>query len=231
MMRNSKDIRVLVGCEYSAVVRDAFRKRGFDAWSCDLLECEGDPAFHYQCDIKDVVDKGWELMIVHPSCQHLAVSGARHFAAKQASGVQQEALEFVRYLLELPIEHIAMENPVSIISTRIRKPSQSIQPWEHGHGETKKTCLWLKNLPNLIPSNIVDGREARVHKMAPGPNRWKDRSRTFTGVGAAMAQQWGDYLLAKSVPAPISHPLNTIQQLMKRIYMGARQRYLNPNIL
>ena len=222
MMREPKDIRVLVGCEYSAVVRDAFRKRGFDAWSCDLLECEGDPKYHYQGDIRDVVDRDWDLLIVHPSCQHLAVSGARHFAAKQASGVQQEALEFVRYLLDLPIQHIALENPVSIISTKIRKPSQTFQPWEHGHGETKKTCLWLKNLPVLTPSNIVDGREARVHKMAPGPNRWKDRSRTFTGVGAAMAQQWGDYLLSQPVPTP---PRNTLMQILRNICKGANRKH------
>jgi hypothetical protein len=128
-------------------------------------------------------------MIAHPPCTHLAVSGARWFASKQAA--QGEALAFVRLLLDAPIPRIALENPVSIISTRIRKPDQIIQPWQFGHGETKATCLWLKGLPPLRPTNIVDGRDARVHRMSPGPDRWKERSRTYTGVAAAMAEQWG----------------------------------------
>ncbi|HWU70792.1 MAG TPA: hypothetical protein VN017_05510 [Pseudoxanthomonas sp.] len=142
-------------------------------------------------DVFDILGRGWDLMIAHPPCTHLAVSGARHFAAKKASGVQDEALEFVRRLLDAPIERIALENPVSIISSRICKPTQVIQPWQFGHGETKATCLWLKNLPKLTPTNIVAGREARVHKMPPGPNRWKERSRTFEGIASAMAEQWG----------------------------------------
>ena len=144
--------------------------------------------------MKDVINDGWDLMICHPPCTHLAVSGARHFAAKKASGVQDEALDFVRFLLDAPIHRIALENPVSIISSRIRKPNQTIQPWQFGHGETKATCLWLKNLPKLVPTNVVDGREARVHRMPPGPNRWKERSRTFEGIAEAMADQWGDCL-------------------------------------
>jgi len=140
----------------------------------------------------DIIGNGWDLMIAHPPCTHLAVSGARHFAAKKASGVQDEALDFVRQLLDAPIERIALENPVSIISSRIRKPDQVIQPWQFGHGETKATCLWLKNLPKLQPTNIVEGRVARVHLMPPGPNRWKERSRTFEGIAAAMASQWGN---------------------------------------
>ncbi len=135
-------------------------------------------------------------MIAHPPCTHLSVSGARHFAAKQASGVQDEALAFVRMLLDAPIPMIALENPVSIISSRIRKPDQIIQPWQFGHGETKATCLWLKGLPKLAPTNIVEGREARVHRMPPGPNRWKERSRTFTGIAEAMADQWGRAIIA-----------------------------------
>lgn len=130
-------------------------------------------------------------MIAHPPCTHLAVSGARHFAAKRASGVQDEALEFVRRLFNAPIPKIALENPVSIISSKIRPASQYIQPWEHGHGETKKTGLWLKGLPLLVPSNIVDGRADTVHKMSPGPDRWKNRSRTYQGIANAMAAQWG----------------------------------------
>lgn len=129
------------------------------------------------------------MAIFHPPCTHLAVSGARWFAEKSTE--QAAALDFVRLLLAAPVPHIALENPVSIISSRVRKPDQIIQPWQFGHGETKATCLWLKNLPPLLPTNIVDGREARVHKMPPGPNRWRERSRTFTGIAAAMADQWG----------------------------------------
>lgn len=186
-------MKVLIACEYSGTVRDAFKALGHDAMSCDLLPTEK-PGNHYQGDIFDVLYKGWDLLIAHPPCTHLAVSGARHFAAKKASGVQDEALEFVTDLLYAPIKHIALENPVSIISTRIRKPEQIIQPWMFGHGETKATCLWLKNLPPLMPTDIVDGREARIHKMAPSPDRWKERSRTFPGIAKAMATQWGAYV-------------------------------------
>lgn len=184
-------MRVLVACEYSGRVRDAFRARGHDAWSCDLLPCEADPAFHIQGDVLPLLTQGWDLLIAHPPCTHLAVSGARHFAAKRADGRQQEALDFVGKLLNAPIERIALENPVSIISSHFRKPEQIIQPWMFGHGETKATCLWLKNLPPLKPTNIVEGREARIHRMAPSPDRWKERSRTYLGVAAAMAEQWG----------------------------------------
>lgn len=183
-------IRVLVACEYSGRVRDAFIKRGHDAMSCDLLPTDA-PGPHYQGDVRDILGDGWDLMIAHPPCTHLAVSGARHFAAKKASGVQDEALDFVRFLLDAPIKRIALENPVSIISSRIRKPDQIIQPWQFGHGETKATCLWLKNLPLLRPTNIVDGRDDRIHKMPPSPNRWKERSRTYEGIAEAMADQWG----------------------------------------
>lgn len=181
-------MRVLISCEYSGAVRDAFIAAGHDAMSCDLLPSEA-PGPHYQGDVRDVLGDGWDLMVAHPPCTHLAVSGARWFHEKQAE--QTEALDFVRLLLEAPIPRIAVENPVSIISTRIRKPDQVIQPWQYGHGETKATCLWLKNLPALKPTQIVDGREARVHRMPPGPNRWKERSRTYAGIAAAMAAQWG----------------------------------------
>jgi hypothetical protein len=183
-------MKVLIACEYSGRVRDAFIARGHYALSCDLLPTEVEGP-HYQGSVFDVLHQGWDLMIAHPPCTHLAVSGARHFAAKQASGVQQEALEFVRMLLDAPIPRVALENPVSIISSRIRKPDQIIQPWQFGHGETKATCLWLKGLPLLTPTNIVEGREAKVHRMPPGPNRWKERSRTYQGIAAAMATQWG----------------------------------------
>lgn len=186
-------MKVLVACEYSGRVRDAFLRRGHDAFSCDLLPTETSGP-HYEGDVFDIIGDGWDLMVCHPPCTHLAVSGARHFAAKQASGVQQEALDFVRRLLDAPILRIALENPVSIISSRIRKPDQIIQPWQFGHGETKATCLWLKNLPPLVPTNIVAGREARIHRMSPSPDRWKERSRTFEGIAEAMASQWGIYM-------------------------------------
>lgn len=181
-------MRVLVACEFSGVVRDAFGALGHVAMSCDLLPSET-PGAHYRGDVRDVLDNGWDLMVAHPPCTHLAVSGARWFAEKREE--QAEALAFVRYLLDAPIPRIALENPVSIISSRIRKPDQIIHPWQFGHGETKATCLWLKGLPPLVPTDIVDGREPRVHRMPPGPNRWRERSRTLTGIAEAMAEQWG----------------------------------------
>ncbi len=183
-------LKILVACEYSGTVRDAFIRAGHYAASCDLLPSESPLGDHYQGNVMDILDHGWDLMIAHPPCTHLAVSGARHFAAKQASGVQQEALAFVQQLLDAPIAKIALENPISIISSRICKPDQIIQPWQFGHGETKATCLWLKNLPKLTPTNIVDGREARVHRMPPSPDRWKLRSKTYQGIAEAMAAQW-----------------------------------------
>jgi len=183
-------MKVLIACEFSGTVRDAFSALGHHAVSCDLLPSET-PGPHYIGDVREILADGWDLMVAHPPCTHLAVSGARHFAAKRESGVQQEALEFVRALLSAPIPRIALENPVSIISSQIRRPDQVIQPWQFGHGETKATCLWLVGLPKLTPTNIVPGREARVHRMPPGPNRWKERSRTFAGIAAAMAAQWG----------------------------------------
>ena len=187
-------MRVLVACEFSGIVRDAFTREGHKAVSCDLLPTES-PGPHIQDDIRSVLgwrDWGlgpWDLMIAHPPCTHLAVSGARWFKYKQKE--QAEALDFVRTLLDAPVHRIALENPVSVISTKIRKPDQIIQPWMFGHGETKKTCLWLKNLPLLEPTNIVEGREGRVWKEPPGPDRWKNRSRTYPGIAKAMAEQWG----------------------------------------
>lgn len=185
--------RVLVACEYSGRVRDAFAARGHDAWSCDLLPSER-PGQHYQGDVRDLLLQPWDLMVAHPPCTHLAVSGARYFAEKRASGAQDKALAFVRLLLDADVPRIALENPVSIISTRIRRPSQIVQPWMFGHGETKATCLWLKFLPKLTPTSLVNGRAPRVHLMPPSPSRWKDRSRTYQGVADAMAAQWGPLL-------------------------------------
>lgn len=181
-------MKVLVACEYSGAVRDAFIRAGHEAMSCDLLPTDVDGP-HYQGDVRDVLDDGWDLMVAHPPCTHLAVSGARWFYLKQRE--QAESLDFVRMLLDAPVERIALENPVSIISSKIRKPDQIIQPWMFGHGETKATCLWLKNLPVLQPSNIVDGRESRIHRMPPSPTRWKERSKTYQGIADAMADQWG----------------------------------------
>ena len=185
-------MRVLIACEFSGTVRRAFRNRHYDAWSCDLLPAEDGRPEHIQANVLTVLDQGWDLMIAHPPCTHLAVSGARWFADKVVE--QLAALEFVQRLLDAPIPCIALENPISIISSRIRKPDQIIQPWQFGHGETKATCLWLKNLPKLQPTDIVEGREGRVWKMAPSPDRWKERSRTFEGIAQAMADQWGDYV-------------------------------------
>jgi len=190
-------VKVLIACEFSGVVRRAFRGRGHNAWSCDLLPSDDDSPFHYQCDVRQILStyKHWDLMIAHPPCTHLAVSGARWFKHKRQE--QAEALEFVRYLMEPycledgEIRRICIENPVSIISSKIRKPDQIIQPWQFGHGEVKATCLWLKNLPPLVPTDCVDGRVPRVHFASPGPDRWKERSRTMLGIADAMAAQWG----------------------------------------
>ena len=156
--------------------------------SCDLLPTER-PGPHYQGDVFDILDDGWDLMIAHPPCTHLAVSGARWW--KDKLNEQAEALWFVAQLMDARIPRIAIENPVSKISTAIRKPDQIVQPWQFGHGETKATCLWLKGLPKLVPTQVVGGREARIHKMSPGPDRWKERSRTYQGIADAMASQWG----------------------------------------
>jgi len=191
-------VRVLVACEYSGVVRDAFNARGHFAMSCDLLPSDA-PGMHYQGDVRDVLDGGWDLMIAHPPCTHLASSGAKWFKNKQVE--QAEALDFVRLLLNAPIPRIALENPVGVISTQIRKPDQIVQPYEHGHEATKTTCLWLKNLPPLRPTDIVGKGNRHVTKsgrslpewynLPPSADRWKIRSATFPGIAAAMADQWG----------------------------------------
>ena len=187
---NGAAVRVLVACEFSGVVRDAFLAAGHDAMSCDLLATEV-PGPHYQGDVREVIHACWDLMIGHPECTHMSVSGARHFPAKRMDGRQARGLSFFMELARAPIPRIALENPVSVISSMWRKPDQILQPWQFGHGETKATCLWLKGLPKLAPTDVVEGREARVHRMPPSPDRWKERSRTFAGIAAAMAAQWG----------------------------------------
>lgn len=204
-------MRVLVACEYSGRVREAFRARGHDAWSCDLLESEDESPFHYSEDVNELLlgkpilgghKYAWDLIIAHPPCTDLAVSGARHFPDKIADGRQQRALDFVQALMDAPCERIAIENPISVISTKIRKPDQIIQPCMFGHPETKSTCLWLKGLPKLVPNDdaehvkshmmtLTPQERNRVHHMPPGPDRWKERSRTYQGIADAFAAQWG----------------------------------------
>lgn len=188
-------MRVLIACEQSGVVREAFKQMGHDAWSCDILPTDI-PGQHYQCDIFEVIDKGWDLMIAHPPCTHLAVSGAKHFHKKQKE--QAEALEFVSKLMNAKIDKICIENPVSVISSRIRKPDQIIQPWQFGHEAQKTTCLWIKNLPLLKPTKIVGKGEFYISPSGKKLPKWysdnksaKVRSKTFQGIADAMAQQWG----------------------------------------
>lgn len=181
-------MKVLIACEYSGIVRDAFIERGHDAISCDLLPTEK-PGPHYQGDVMDIIGEDWDLMIAHPPCTHLAVSGARWFPKKRKE--QKDSLQFVRALMLAPIPRICIENPISIISSHIRSANQVVQPWQFGHGEQKATCFWLKNLPPLVPTDIVEGREQRIWKLPPSPDRWKERSRTYQGIADAMAEQWG----------------------------------------
>jgi hypothetical protein len=182
-------MKVLVACEYSGIVRDAFKEKGHYAVSCDLLPTESE-GLHYQGDVRDILYDGWDMMIAHPPCTYLAVSGARWF--KDRKQEQKEALDFVRLLMGAPIDKICIENPVSVISTAIRKPDQIIQPYQFGHNESKRTCLWLKGLPLLIPTDIItESIQQSIHRMPPGKNRSKERSRTFSGIAKAMADQWG----------------------------------------
>jgi hypothetical protein len=187
-------MRVLVACEFSGIVRDAFIARGHEAMSCDLLETER-PGPHYRGDVRDVLHACWDLMIAHPPCTDLAVSGARHFEAKRLDGRQAKAIAFFMELGRAPIPRIVLENPVCIMSRLWREPDQIIQPWQFGHGETKTTCLWLKNVPNLLPTNPVEGRDNRIHRLPPSPERWKLRSETYAGVAEAMADQWGTFTI------------------------------------
>lgn len=185
-------MKVLIACEFSGVVRRAFRERGHDAWSCDLLQADDSSPYHIRQNVMEhnLLGEGWDLMIAHPPCTYLAVCGARWWKRDGIMAKQLDAIEFVRGLWDAPIPRIAIENPVGILSTCNRKPDQIIQPWQFGHGETKATCLWLKNLPKLVPTNIVEGREARIHKMPPSKDRSKERSRTYQGIANAMAEQW-----------------------------------------
>lgn len=191
-------MRVLVACEYSGTVRDAFAKAGHYAVSCDLLPSDSPDGLHYQGDVSLLLSGAWDLLIAHPPCTDIAVSGAAWFKEKIADGRQQRALDFVQLLMNCGIPRICIENPVSVISSKIRKPDQIVQPWMFGHMEQKATCLWLKGLPKLMSTNNVKEQmmllpkniRERIHYMPPGPDRWKERSKTFQGLANAMADQW-----------------------------------------
>ena len=209
-------MNVLVACEFSGIVRDAFRARGHDAWSCDLLPCEADPAYHIQGDVLKILEDNWDLMIAHPPCTHLAASGARWFKEKIADGRQQSGIDFFMEFVTAAVPMVAIENPIGIMSTRYRKPDQIIQPFWFGHEVQKSTCLWLFDLPKLKPTKMVDrgmiyvdprgqkhgGEHTMLAKrsysplmlLAPSEERWKIRSRTFQGIADAMAEQWGNML-------------------------------------
>ncbi len=185
-------MRVLIACEFSGIVREAFKLKGHDAWSCDLLETEI-PGNHYKEDIRELLKKDdkWDMIIAHPPCTHLAVSGARWFKDKIEE--QKAAIEFFLYFTRIAVPKVAIENPISIMSRLYRKPDQIIEPWWFGHLERKATCLWLKNLPRLRPTKILEHGmlQDRIHRASPGKDRWKERSRTYKGIAEAMAKQWG----------------------------------------
>jgi len=185
------NLMILIACEESQIVTKAFRQQGFTAYSCDTEPCSGNhPEWHIQEDVSKIIKEQWDMIIAFPPCTHLAVSGARWFKEKRKDGRQLQAINFFMQFVNCPCEKTAIENPISIMSTLYRKPDQIIQPWQYGHGETKATCLWLKNLPLLQPANIVSGREQRIWKMPPHKNRSKLRSKTYAGIAQAMATQW-----------------------------------------
>lgn len=191
-------MRVLVACEFSGIVRRAFKAMGHEAWSCDLQPSEDRSDFHMQCDVRDVLNDGWDLlMVAHPPCTRLCNSGVRWLAERNLWADLDAAADLFSACWNAPIDRIGVENPImhKHAKARIRnyaEPAQILQPWQFGHGETKATCLWLRNLPPLQPTQIVAGRAPRVHRMSPGPNRSRERSRTYPGIAQAMAQQWGD---------------------------------------
>lgn len=184
-------MKVLVACEESQAVTKELRRLGHEAYSCDIEPCSGGhPEWHLQVDATELLKMQWDMIIAFPPCTDLAVSGARYFEQKRKDGRQKKSIDFFMKFAEADCEKIAIENPVGIMSTHWRKPDQIIQPWQYGHGETKATCLWLKGLPKLKPTEIVEGREPRVWKMPPSKDRAKMRSKTYTGIAKAMAEQW-----------------------------------------
>lgn len=188
-------MKILIACEFSGTVREAFRKKGHDAWSCDLLPADDNSQYHYQTDVLNLLDENWDLMIAHPPCTYLCNSGVCWLYRKEGRWKQmKEGAEFFKKLLCASIDKIAIENPIMhkyAVEIIGRRQDQVIQPWQFGHGETKATCLWLKNLPPLKPTNIVEGREQRLHQLPPSKDRWKIRSTTYQGIADAMALQWG----------------------------------------
>ena len=214
--------RVLIACEYSGRVRDAFAKRGWDAWSCDLLPTDA-PGQHYQGDVRDLLPQAWDLLIAFPPCTYLCSSGM-HWTTRglRDPKLTENALDFVRLLMGANIPHIALENPVGAISTRIRKPDCIIHPWQYGHPESKTTCLWLKNLPALKPTNILQKPESGrwenqtasgQNKLAPSPDRWKERSKTYPGIAEAMAEQWSAFVLSSRTNCPIVNAADNLGAL------------------
>ena len=186
---------ILIACEESQIVTIEFRRLGIEAFSCDIQECSGGhPEWHLQQDVISTIKKKWDMIIAFPPCTHLAVSGAKWFEEKRKDGRQQQGIKFFMKFANCNCKRISIENPIGIMSTIYRKPNQIIQPWQFGHGETKATCLWLKNLPLLRLTNIVEGRGNRIHKMPPSKDRPKLRSKTYLGIAKAMAEQWGKYL-------------------------------------
>ena len=186
-------MRILVACEESQVVTCAFREKGHEAYSCDVVACSGDhPEWHYKQDVRALLKQAWDMVIAFPPCTHLCVSGAAWFEEKRRDGRQQEGIDFFMMFTELDCPRIAIENPVGIMSTLYRQPNQVIQPWQFGHGETKATCLWLKNLMPLEATDIVSGREQRLHRLPPSPDRAMLRSKTYQGIAEAMARQWSE---------------------------------------
>ena len=185
-------MRVLVACEESQAVTKELRRLGHEAYSCDIQPCSGGhPEWHIQGDALELLKLKWDMIIAHPPCTHLCSSGARWFTeGKKPWSLQEEAAEFFMKFANADCPRIAIENPIGVMSTKFRKPDQIIQPWQFGHGETKATCLWLKGLPKLVPTEIVDGREHRIHRMPPGPERAKLRSKTYKGIARAIAEQW-----------------------------------------
>jgi site-specific DNA-cytosine methylase len=195
----NKNMTILVACEESQAVTIAFRNRGFEAYSCDIQECSGGcPEWHIKNQLENIINQDWDVIIAFPPCTHLCSSGARWFPEKIKDGRQQKAIDFFLMIANNKCNYIAIENPIGIMSAKYRKPDQIVQPWQFGHGETKATCLWLKNLSKLQPTNIVEGRENRVHNMPPSKTRSKHRSKTYQGIADAMADQWGKYLLSKT---------------------------------
>jgi len=222
-------VNVLVACEFSGRVTGAFRELGHNAWSIDLLPTRGlYSAYHIQDDVRNWLDREWDLMIAHPPCTYLAVSNVSNWKVKAKE--QKEALEFVQLLLDADIPRIAVENPVGHLSTSLRMPDQIINPWQFGHEVRKRTCLWLKNLPLLVPTDIRENREDFAHNLPPTPYRWMIRSRTFTGIAKAMAEQWGvvegEYFLPTTRAREYRNIMPQVKRQNRKVFSFSDKRYI-----